>query len=114
MRRSCNICALRATLFVLSICLLPVSSSYAELAESPSHAAKLLHSKKAEDPVSKKAPEPDQTQQLDAVRKLPSLKDLGLNLESSAIAKRNELDSLTVQPWTPGRGALGVKLEVTW
>ena len=45
---------------------------------------------------------------------LPSLKDLGLSLDSTDVAKRNELESVTVQPWTPGRGAVGVKLEVSW
>ncbi len=44
----------------------------------------------------------------------PSLNDIGLSLGSNELAKRNELDSVTVQPWTPGRGAVGVKLEVTW
>jgi hypothetical protein len=47
-------------------------------------------------------------------RELPSLRDLGLNLDSSEVVKRNELDSLTVEPWTPGRGAVGVKVEITW
>ena len=47
-------------------------------------------------------------------RDLPSLADLGLNLDSSELVKRNELDSLSLQPWTPGRGAVGVKVEVTW
>ena len=47
-------------------------------------------------------------------KNLPSLRDLGLNLDSSEIVKQNDLDSLSVQPWTPGRGAVGVKVEVTW
>jgi beta-xylosidase len=51
---------------------------------------------------------------LPAVKPLPSLRDLGLNLDSSSVAKRNELESLSLQPWTPGRGAVGVKVEVTW
>lgn len=45
---------------------------------------------------------------------LPSLADLELNLDSSEIVKRNELESLSFHPWTPGRGAVGVKVEVTW
>ncbi len=39
---------------------------------------------------------------------------LNLNLEHAELAKRNDLESLAIKPWTPGRGSLGVKLEVTW
>ncbi len=45
---------------------------------------------------------------------LPTLQGLGISLDSKEIAKRNELDSVTLKPWSPGRGAVGVKLEVTW
>jgi hypothetical protein len=44
----------------------------------------------------------------------PNLSSLGLDLKNTGLAKRNELDSMIVRPWAPGRGALGVKVEVTW
>lgn len=45
---------------------------------------------------------------------IPALDDVGISLDSTDITKHNELDSVTLKPWTPGRGAVGVKLEVTW
>ena len=44
----------------------------------------------------------------------PNLEDIGLDLKGSNFSKRNELDSFNIQPWAPGRGAVGVKVEVTW
>ena len=43
-----------------------------------------------------------------------NLGDIGLDLKDSNFSKRNELESFHVQPWTPGRGGVGVKVEVTW
>lgn len=39
---------------------------------------------------------------------------LNMGLEHAELAKRNNLESLAIKPWTPGRGSLGVKVEVTW
>jgi hypothetical protein len=39
---------------------------------------------------------------------------LNLKIEHSELAKRNNLDSLALKPWAPGRGSLGIKVEVTW
>jgi hypothetical protein len=45
---------------------------------------------------------------------LPSqVKDL-LFKPSSPQNHETTLDSLAVEPWLPGRGAVGVKVEVTW
>jgi hypothetical protein len=44
----------------------------------------------------------------------PSLGDIGLDLKNSHFSKRNELESFNIQPWAPGRGGVGVKVEVTW
>jgi len=44
----------------------------------------------------------------------PKPRDLGLNLNTTDLAKQHDLNSLSLQPWTPGRGAVGVKVEVTW
>lgn len=66
-------------------------------------------------PPQREVHDPPKTESKDTRTKdLPSIRDLGLNLSSSDLAKRNELDSLSIQPWNPGRGAVGVKVEVTW
>lgn len=46
-----------------------------------------------------------------------SVADLVRDLVSDSAspkAKTEGLDSLAVEPWMPGRGSLGVKVELTW
>jgi len=43
----------------------------------------------------------------------PSLKDLFFKPDPST-AKSKTADSVAIEPWMPGRGSLGVKVEVTW
>lgn len=46
-----------------------------------------------------------------------SVADLVRNLVSDSTPSKRKtegLDSLAVEPWMPGRGSLGVKVELTW
>lgn len=90
-------------------------ASCAESSRLPTNGLRLVSND--DDPtasVSREPRPPKKEAEQPTAQKLPSLSDLGLNLDSSSIAKRNELDSFSVQPWAPGRGAVGVKVELTW
>jgi hypothetical protein len=43
----------------------------------------------------------------------PSLKDLFFKSDSSTTNSKTS-DAIAIEPWMPGRGSLGVKVEVTW
>jgi hypothetical protein len=43
----------------------------------------------------------------------PSLKDLFFKPDQAS-SKAKTSDSIAVEPWLPGRGSVGVKVEVTW
>jgi hypothetical protein len=43
----------------------------------------------------------------------PSLKDLFFKSDPISSKTKNS-DSIAVEPWLPGRGSVGVKVEVTW
>lgn len=43
-----------------------------------------------------------------------TLRDLFLPTQDAAKTSQQKADSINVEPWMPMRGALGVKVEVTW
>lgn len=87
----------------------------ADSSGTPKDALRLVSDDQSRPSTERKAHDPQRDEAAKTnLKNLPSLRDLGLNLDSSEVVKQNELDSLSVQPWTPGRGAVGVKVEVTW
>jgi hypothetical protein len=54
-----------------------------------------------------------QVQPASPANRAPALRDLFFTPEESS-RKTKPADSVAIEPWLPGRGSVGVKVEVTW
>jgi hypothetical protein len=114
------IALVRGSLIITALLALP-STSMSETAEGvrvnqPESSLQLISHTQTKPAVRTQSepPPPSRIRKLRAKRDLPSLNKLGLILESSETNKRDALNAIKIEPWAPGRGAIGVRLELTW